>query len=61
MDEFAATSIYHVPFSRLLSHIHHYYFSLAHFIGAHEYSAMMTIAAWVSNEAIPGALPVWHP
>ena len=23
--------------------------------------AMMTIAAWVSNEAIPGALPVWHP
>jgi hypothetical protein len=21
----------------------------------------MTIAAWVSNEAIPGALPVWHP
>lgn len=23
--------------------------------------AMMTIAAWVSNEMIPGALPVWHP
>jgi hypothetical protein len=23
--------------------------------------AMMTMAAWVSNEAIPGALPVWHP
>jgi len=23
--------------------------------------AMMTIAAWVSNELIPGALPVWHP
>lgn len=23
--------------------------------------AMMTIAAWVSNEAIPGAFPVWHP
>lgn len=23
--------------------------------------AMMTIAAWASNEAIPGALPVWHP
>jgi len=23
--------------------------------------AMMTIAAWVSNEYIPGALPVWHP
>eukprot|EP00529_Nitzschia_sp_RCC80_P032692 CAMPEP_0113519294 /NCGR_PEP_ID=MMETSP0014_2-20120614/43443_1 /TAXON_ID=2857 /ORGANISM="Nitzschia sp." /LENGTH=230 /DNA_ID=CAMNT_0000417003 /DNA_START=82 /DNA_END=774 /DNA_ORIENTATION=- /assembly_acc=CAM_ASM_000159 len=23
--------------------------------------AMMTIAAWVSNEALPGALPVWHP
>jgi len=23
--------------------------------------AMMTIAAWVSNEVIPGALPVWHP
>jgi len=23
--------------------------------------AMMAIAAWVSNEAIPGALPVWHP
>lgn len=23
--------------------------------------AMMTIAAWVANEAIPGALPVWHP
>jgi len=23
--------------------------------------AMLTIAAWVSNEAIPGALPVWHP
>ncbi|OEU14592.1 fucoxanthin chlorophyll a/c protein [Fragilariopsis cylindrus CCMP1102] len=23
--------------------------------------AMMTIAAWVSNEAIPGALPTWHP
>jgi len=23
--------------------------------------AMMTIAAWVSNEAIPGALPLWHP
>jgi hypothetical protein len=22
---------------------------------------MMTIAAWVANEAIPGALPVWHP
>ena len=21
----------------------------------------MTIAAWVSNELIPGALPVWHP
>ena len=27
----------------------------------HECSAMMTIAAWASNEAIPGALPVWHP
>eukprot|EP00591_Stephanopyxis_turris_P005734 CAMPEP_0195511324 /NCGR_PEP_ID=MMETSP0794_2-20130614/3685_1 /TAXON_ID=515487 /ORGANISM="Stephanopyxis turris, Strain CCMP 815" /LENGTH=198 /DNA_ID=CAMNT_0040638899 /DNA_START=122 /DNA_END=718 /DNA_ORIENTATION=+ len=23
--------------------------------------AMMTMAAWVSNEMIPGALPVWHP
>jgi len=23
--------------------------------------AMMTIAAWVSNEAIPGAFPLWHP
>mmetsp|Transcript_10182 Transcript_10182/g.14225 ORF Transcript_10182/g.14225 Transcript_10182/m.14225 type:complete len:230 (-) Transcript_10182:187-876(-) len=23
--------------------------------------AMMTIAAWVSNDLIPGALPVWHP
>jgi len=23
--------------------------------------AMMTIAAWVSNEYIPGALPTWHP
>merc|ERR1719384_1585350 len=23
--------------------------------------AMMAIAAWVSNEAIPGSLPVWHP
>mmetsp|Transcript_9583 Transcript_9583/g.11470 ORF Transcript_9583/g.11470 Transcript_9583/m.11470 type:complete len:228 (-) Transcript_9583:787-1470(-) len=23
--------------------------------------AMMTMAAWVSNELIPGALPVWHP
>lgn len=23
--------------------------------------AMMTIAAWVSDEMIPGALPVWHP
>jgi len=23
--------------------------------------AMMAIAGWVSNEAIPGALPVWHP
>mmetsp|Transcript_15893 Transcript_15893/g.45560 ORF Transcript_15893/g.45560 Transcript_15893/m.45560 type:complete len:229 (-) Transcript_15893:124-810(-) len=23
--------------------------------------AMMTIAGWVANEAIPGALPVWHP
>jgi len=23
--------------------------------------AMLTIAAWVSNEAIPGALPLWHP
>jgi len=23
--------------------------------------AMMTMAAWVSNEVIPGALPVWHP
>jgi hypothetical protein len=21
----------------------------------------MTMAAWVSNELIPGALPVWHP
>jgi hypothetical protein len=25
------------------------------------YNFRMTIAAWVSNEAIPGALPVWHP
>jgi len=23
--------------------------------------AMLTIAAWVANEAIPGALPLWHP
>lgn len=23
--------------------------------------AMMTIAAWASNEAIPGAFPLWHP
>lgn len=23
--------------------------------------AMMTMAAWVSNDLIPGALPVWHP
>lgn len=23
--------------------------------------AMMAIAGWVSNEAIPGSLPVWHP
>lgn len=23
--------------------------------------AMMTIAGWVANEAIPGAFPVWHP
>jgi len=23
--------------------------------------AMLAIAGWVSNEAIPGALPVWHP
>jgi len=23
--------------------------------------AMMAIAGWVSNEAIPGAFPVWHP
>jgi len=23
--------------------------------------AMLTIAAWVSNECIPGALPTWHP
>jgi len=23
--------------------------------------AMLTIAAWVSNEYIPGALPTWHP
>jgi len=23
--------------------------------------AMMTMAAWVSDESIPGALPVWHP
>lgn len=23
--------------------------------------AMLTIAGWVANEAIPGALPVWHP
>lgn len=23
--------------------------------------AMMTMAAWLSNESIPGALPVWHP
>jgi len=23
--------------------------------------AMLTIAAWVSNEAIPGAFPLWHP
>ena len=21
----------------------------------------LTIAAWVANEAIPGALPLWHP
>ena len=21
----------------------------------------MAIAGWVANEAIPGALPVWHP
>jgi len=23
--------------------------------------AMLTIAAWTANEAIPGALPLWHP
>lgn len=23
--------------------------------------AMLTITAWVSNDLIPGALPVWHP
>jgi hypothetical protein len=23
--------------------------------------AMMTMAAWVSNEVIPGSFPVWHP
>ena len=23
--------------------------------------AMLTIAAWASNEAIPGAFPFWHP
>jgi len=23
--------------------------------------AMLTISAWVANEAIPGALPLWHP
>jgi len=23
--------------------------------------AMLAIAGWVANEAIPGAFPVWHP
>jgi hypothetical protein len=38
-----------------------YFSALPTFSKLSEYSAMMTIAAWVSNEAIPGALPVWHP
>ena len=25
------------------------------------FSSRMTMAAWVSNDLIPGALPVWHP
>ena len=31
------------------------------FLFRYRYYFRLTIAAWVANEAIPGALPLWHP